>query len=63
MVEIAMQGGLGQSLRHPLWRLITTVIGKIDRARCRPPAKFEAPDLQLASMCACPAMMRFFTPR
>ncbi|KJC36537.1 TetR family transcriptional regulator [Bradyrhizobium sp. LTSP849] len=60
MVEIAMQEDWEVCVTH--MELITTVIGQMI-AQGAASGEFEAPDLQLASMCACTAMMRFFHPQ
>jgi hypothetical protein len=41
---------------------IAGVIGQVI-AQGAASGEFEAPDLELASMCACTAMMRFFHPQ
>jgi AcrR family transcriptional regulator len=60
MVEIAMQEDWEVCVSH--MELITTAIGQMI-AQGTASGEFEAPDLQLASMCACTAMMRFFHPQ
>ncbi|MET4391223.1 AcrR family transcriptional regulator [Bradyrhizobium sp. F1.4.3] len=60
MVEIAMQEDWEVCVAH--MELITTAIGQMI-AQGVASGEFEAPDLQLASMCACTAMMRFFHPQ
>jgi len=60
MVEIAMQEDWEVCVAH--MELITTSIGQMI-AQGAASGEFEAPDLQLASMCACTAMMRFFHPQ
>jgi AcrR family transcriptional regulator len=60
MVEIAMQEDWEVCVSH--MELITTAIGQMI-AQGAASGEFEAPDLQLASMCACTAMMRFFHPQ
>ena len=60
MVEIAMQEDWDVCVTH--MELITTTIGQMI-AQGAASGEFEAPDLQLASMCACTAMMRFFHPQ
>jgi len=60
MVEIAMQEDWDVCVNH--MELITTSIGQMI-AQGVASAEFEAPDLQLASLCACTAMMRFFHPQ
>jgi AcrR family transcriptional regulator len=60
MVEIAMQEDWEVCVSH--MELITTAIGQMI-AQGTASGEFEAPDLELASMCACTAMMRFFHPQ
>ncbi|MFT4115788.1 TetR/AcrR family transcriptional regulator [Bradyrhizobium sp.] len=60
MVEIAMQEDWDVCVVH--MELITTTIGQMI-AQGAASGEFEAPDLQLASLCACTAMMRFFHPQ
>ncbi|SEN39850.1 TetR/AcrR family transcriptional regulator [Bradyrhizobium sp. OK095] len=60
MVEIAMQEDWEVCVAH--MELITTAIGQMI-AQGTASGEFEAPDLQLASMCVCTAMMRFFHPQ
>lgn len=60
MVEIAMQEDWEVCVAH--MELLTTAIGQMI-AQGVASGEFEAPDLQLASMCACTAMMRFFHPQ
>src|SRR5438445_5874226 len=60
MVEIAMQEDWDVCVNH--MELITTAIGQTI-AQGVASGEFEAPDLELASMCACTAMMRFFHPQ
>jgi AcrR family transcriptional regulator len=60
MVEIAMQEDWEVCVAH--MELITTAIGQMI-AQGVASGEFEAPDLELASMCACTAMMRFFHPQ
>jgi AcrR family transcriptional regulator len=60
MVEIAMQEDWDVCVAH--MELVTTTIGQVI-AQGVASGEFEAPDLQLASMCACTAMMRFFHPQ
>jgi AcrR family transcriptional regulator len=60
MVEIAMQEDWEVCVAH--MELITTAIGQMI-AQGAASGEFEAPDLELASMCACTAMMRFFHPQ
>jgi AcrR family transcriptional regulator len=60
MVEIAMEESWEVCVAH--MELITQTIGSAI-AQGVATGEFEAPDLQLASMCACTAMMRFFHPQ
>jgi len=60
MVEIAMQEDWDVCVVH--MECIAGVIGQMI-AQGAASGEFEAPDLQLASMCACTAMMRFFHPQ
>ena len=60
MVEIAMEEDWDVCVAH--MDLITTTIGQMI-AQGTATGEFEAPDLELASMCACTAMMRFFHPQ
>jgi len=60
MVEIAMQEDWGVCVTH--MECIAGVVGKVI-AQGAASGEFEAPDLQLASLCACTAMMRFFHPQ
>jgi AcrR family transcriptional regulator len=60
MVEIAMQEDWDVCVAH--MELVTTTIGQVI-AQGVASGEFEAPDLQLASLCACTAMMRFFHPQ
>jgi AcrR family transcriptional regulator len=60
MVEIAMQEDWEVCVAH--MELITTAIGQMI-AQGVASGDFVAPDLELASMCACTAMMRFFHPQ
>lgn len=59
MVEIAMQEDWEVCTAH--MQLITTIIGQMI-AQGAASGEFDAPDLQLAAMCAAMAMMRFFHP-
>lgn len=59
MVEIAMQEDWEVCTAH--MQLITTIIGQMI-AQGAASGEFDAPDLQLAAMCAATAMMRFFHP-
>ncbi|WP_426610841.1 TetR/AcrR family transcriptional regulator [Bradyrhizobium sp. McL0616] len=60
MVEIAMQEDWDVCVAH--MECIAGVMGQMI-AQGTASGEFEAPDLQLASMCACTAMMRFFHPQ
>lgn len=60
MVEIAMQEDWDVCVAH--MECIAGVIGQMI-AQGAAAGEFEAPDLQLASLCACTAMMRFFHPQ
>lgn len=60
MVEIAMQEDWDVCVAH--MECIAGVIGQMI-AQGAATGEFEAPDLQLASLCACTAMMRFFHPQ
>ena len=60
MVEIAMQEDWDVCVTH--MECIAGVIGQMI-AQGVASGDFEAPDLQLASLCACTAMMRFFHPQ
>src|SRR6201994_2809062 len=60
MVEIAMQEDWDVCVTH--MECIAGVIGQVI-AQGAASGEFEAPDLQLASLCACTAMMRFFHPQ
>ncbi|MBW7971621.1 TetR family transcriptional regulator [Bradyrhizobium sp. BR 10289] len=60
MVAIAMEEDWEVCVAH--MELITTSIGQMI-AQGVASGEFAAPDLQLASMCACTAMMRFFHPQ
>jgi len=60
MVEIAMQEDWDVCVAH--MECIASVIGEVI-AQGAASGDFEAPDLQLASLCACTAMMRFFHPQ
>lgn len=60
MVEIAMQEDWQVCVTH--MECIAGVIGQMI-AQGAATGEFEAPDLQLASLCACTAMMRFFHPQ
>lgn len=60
MVEIAMQEDWDVCVAH--MECIGGVIGAMI-AQGAATGEFEAPDLQLASLCACTAMMRFFHPQ
>lgn len=60
MVEIAMQEDWAVCVNH--MECIAGVVGQMI-AQGVASGEFEAPDLQLASLCACTAMMRFFHPQ
>lgn len=60
MVEIAMQEDWDVCVTH--MECIAGVVGQVI-AQGVASGDFEAPDLQLASLCACTAMMRFFHPQ
>ncbi|ANW04075.1 TetR/AcrR family transcriptional regulator [Bradyrhizobium icense] len=60
MVEIAMQEDWGVCVTH--MEMIARTVGQVI-AQGVASGEFEAPDLQLASLCACTAMMRFFHPQ
>lgn len=60
MVEIAMQEDWQVCVNH--MECIAGFVGQII-AQGVASREFEAPDLQLASLCACTAMMRFFHPQ
>ncbi|MGL9619596.1 TetR/AcrR family transcriptional regulator [Bradyrhizobium sp. U531] len=60
MVEIAMQEDWQVCVNH--MECIAGVIGQMI-AQGVASGEFEAPDLQLAALCACTAMMRFFHPQ
>ena len=60
MVEIAMQESWDVCVAH--MELITSTIGEVI-AEGVASGEFEAPDVQLAAMCTCTAMMRFFHPQ
>ena len=60
MVEIAMQEDWQVCVNH--MECIAGFVGQMI-AQGVASGEFEAPDLQLASLCACTAMMRFFHPQ
>src|SRR3982075_280384 len=60
MVEIAMQESWDVCVAH--MQRITETIGAVI-AEGAASGEFEAPDVALAAMCACTAMMRFFHPQ
>ena len=60
MVEIAMQEDWDVCVVH--MECIAATLGQVI-AQGAASGEFEAPDLQLASLCACTAMMRFFHPQ
>src|SRR3979490_2629422 len=60
MVEIAMQESWEVCVAH--MELITTTIGEVI-AQGAATGEFKVPDVPLAAMCTCTAMMRFFHPQ
>jgi AcrR family transcriptional regulator len=60
MVEIAMQESWNVCVAH--MELITCTIAEVI-AQGAASGEFEAPDVPLAAMCTCTAMMRFFHPQ
>ena len=60
MVEIAMEESWEVCVAH--MEQVTQTIGSVI-AKGVTTGEFEAPDLPLAAMCACTAMMRFFHPQ
>jgi AcrR family transcriptional regulator len=60
MVEIAMEESWEVCVSH--MEQVTQTIGSVI-AQGVASGEFEAPDLPLAAMCACTAMMRFFHPQ
>jgi AcrR family transcriptional regulator len=60
MVEIAMQEDWDVCAAH--MELITSMVGEVI-GQGAASGEFEVPDLPLAAMCACTAMMRFFHPQ
>jgi AcrR family transcriptional regulator len=60
MVEIAMQEDWDVCVAH--MEMIATTIGMVI-GQGAASGEFEAPDVHLASLCACTAMMRFFHPQ
>jgi AcrR family transcriptional regulator len=60
MVEIAMEESWEVCVAH--MERITQTIGSVI-AEGAASGEFEAPDVPLAAMCACTAMMRFFHPQ
>jgi AcrR family transcriptional regulator len=60
MVEIAMQESWEVCVAH--MQRITETIGSVIGEGAAT-GEFEAPDVPLAAMCACTAMMRFFHPQ
>ena len=60
MVEIAMQESWNVCVAH--MELITGTIAEVI-AQGAASGEFEAPDVPLAAMCTCTAMMRFFHPQ
>jgi len=60
MVEIAMQEDWDVCIVH--MEMICSTIGQVV-GQGAASGEFDAPDVQLASLCACTAMMRFFHPQ
>jgi AcrR family transcriptional regulator len=60
MVEVAMQEDWDVCVAH--MECIGSTLGLVI-AQGAASGEFEAPDLKLASLCACTAMMRFFHPQ
>jgi AcrR family transcriptional regulator len=60
MVEIAMQEDWDVCVAH--MEMIASTIGEVV-GQGAASGEFEAPDVYLASLCACTAMMRFFHPQ
>ena len=60
MVEIAMEESWEVCVAH-MERITETIGGVIAEGAAS--GEFEAPDVPLAAMCACTAMMRFFHPQ
>jgi AcrR family transcriptional regulator len=60
MVEIAMEESWEVCVAH-MQRLTETIAGVIAEGAAT--GEFEAPDVALAAMCTCTAMMRFFHPQ
>src|SRR5258707_4500644 len=60
MVEIAMEESWEVCLPH-MQRITETIAAVIADGAAS--GEFEAPDVPLAAMCACTAMMRFFHPQ
>jgi AcrR family transcriptional regulator len=60
MVEIAMEESWQVCVAH-MQRITETIAGVIAEGAAS--GEFEAPDVPLAAMCACTAMMRFFHPQ
>jgi AcrR family transcriptional regulator len=60
MVEIAMEESWEVCVAH--MELVTTIIGSVI-AQGAASGEFEVPNLQLAAMCTCTAMIRFFHPQ
>ena len=60
MVEVAMEESWEVCVAH--MERITQAIGSVI-AQGAASGEFEAPDVPLAAMCACTAMMRFFHPQ
>src|SRR3984893_10664690 len=60
MVEIAMEESWEVCVAH-MQRITETIAGVIAEGAAS--GEFEAPDVPLAAMCTCTAMMRFFHPQ
>jgi AcrR family transcriptional regulator len=60
MVEIAMQESWGVCVAH-MERITATIAEVIAQGAAS--GEFEAPDVPLAAICSCTAMMRFFHPQ
>jgi AcrR family transcriptional regulator len=60
MVAVAMEESWGVCVAH-MERITETIAGVIGEGAAS--GEFEVPDVPLAAMCACTAMMRFFHPQ
>jgi len=60
MVEIAMEESWDVCVNH-MHRLTETIAGVIAEGAAS--GEFDAPDVPLAALCVCTAMMRFFHPQ